>query len=109
MKLIIFFLPCHSSINIKEILEDKQNNAKGEEIDYIHKKMSLAYSIWHMADAYESYHLYEKFLELIKDIIIKSRIFDLHGSLVMALLSMTEEVFVEHLCVEVARLQGCTT
>ena len=66
---INYFFPfCHSSINIKEILEDKQNNAKGEESDYIHKKMSLAYSIWHMADAYESYHLYEKFLELIKDI-----------------------------------------
>ena len=89
---INYFFPfCHSSINIKEILEDKQNNAKGEESDYIHKKMSLAYSIWHMADAYESYHLYEKFLELIKDIIIKSRIFDLHGSLVMALLSMDRD------------------
>ena len=50
--------------------------------------MSLAYCIWHMADSYESYHLYEKFLELIKDIINKSHIFDLHGSLIMALLSM---------------------
>ena len=41
-----------------------------------------------MADAYESYHLYEKFLEMIKDILNKCVIFDLHGSLIMALLSM---------------------
>ena len=49
--------------------------------------MSLAYCIWHMADAYESYNLYEKFLEMIKDIMIKY-IFDPQGSLIMALLSM---------------------
>ena len=40
-----------------------------------------------MADAYESYNLYEKFLEMIKDIMIKY-IFDPQGSLIMALLSM---------------------
>ena len=49
--------------------------------------MSLAYCIWHMADAYESYNLYEKFLEMIKDIMIKY-IRDPEGSLIMALLSM---------------------
>ena len=40
-----------------------------------------------MADAYESYNLYEKFLEMIKDIMIKY-IRDPEGSLIMALLSM---------------------
>ena len=40
-----------------------------------------------MADAYESYNLYEKFLEMIKDIMIKY-IYDPQGSLIMALLSM---------------------
>ena len=41
-----------------------------------------------MADAYESYHLYEKFLEIIKEIMNKFHIMDLQGSLIMALLSM---------------------
>ena len=64
----------------------KRSEGLSEEAKYINYKMSMAFVIYHMAETYESYPLYEKFLNEISIILRFNYIAKTH--LVVALLAM---------------------